>query len=512
LASTGPSMQGERPEGNQRLLSGTHYLRNALEATAELREANLATLLEAEVDAIVLVDVGGFAEGEAEELRAWVEAGGLLVRFAGPALAAATEERRYGFNNASDPLLPVQLRPGGRDLGGAMSWGAPQRLSPFPEGSPFAGLEAPEDARIAKQVLAEPDIDLPARTWASLSDGAPLVTSEMFGEGRIVLFHTTADPRWSTLPLSGLFLEMLDRIVKFGTGGSAAEAPTTGLWSPIALIGADGALREAPDTAAVRAHNLLLSGAELVAAPAPPQGTIVETLGERRETPLKPWLLALALGLFVIDAIAAFALAGKLRAPIGAALIIMAGLAVQPSPAFAQEEDDQAVLAALEGALGYVITGDKKTDEIAEAGMFGLTRALTERTSVEPADPVGVNLETDELAVFPLIYWAIAQNQPRPSSDAIARLNEFMRRGGMLLIDTRDQNLAIGRAETPGISALRRLTEGLDLPPLSPIPEGHVLRRSFFLLDEFRGRWDGGEVWVEAAPPEDLAEAPFVAG
>jgi len=357
-----------------------------------------------------------------------------------------------------------------------------------------------------------------------------------------VLFHTTADPRWSTLPLSGLFLEMLDRIVKFGTGGSAAEAPTTGLWSPIALIGADGALREAPDTAsaveaeilgagasaaappgvyravsgegegAVRAHNLLLSGDELVAAPAPPQGTIVETLGERRETPLKPWLLALALGLFVIDAIAAFALAGKLRAPIGAALIVMAGFAVQPSPAFAQEEDDQAVLAALEGALGYVITGDKKTDEIAEAGMFGLTRALTERTSVEPADPVGVNLETDELAVFPLIYWAIAQNQPRPSSDAIARLNEFMRRGGMLLIDTRDQNLAIGRAETPGISALRRLTEGLDLPPLSPIPEGHVLRRSFFLLDEFRGRWDGGEVWVEAAPPEDLAEVATAGG
>lgn len=531
-------VSGERPEGNQRLLSGSHYLRNALEDRAELREGPIADLLEAQIDALVLVDVGSFPDEEAAALRTWVEAGGLLVRFAGPALAATAEERRFDFNAASDPLLPVRLRPGGRDLGGAMSWGEPQRIAPFPETSPFFGLPQPEDARISKQVLAEPDIDLPARTWASLTDGAPMVTSEQVGEGRIVLFHTTADPRWSTLPLSGLFIEMLDRIVKFGTGGDGGQSESTGFWAPVSLIAADGRLLPASDAAAsvdgallgigasvdappgvyravggvgegaIRAHNLLPEEASLTAAPPAPEGAIVETLGVQRETSLKPLLLALALALFAIDAIAAFALAGKLRGAVAAAVLLGFASMAAPQPAFAQSEksDEQAIRAALDGALGFVITGDAKNDEIARAGLFGLTRAMIERTSVEPADPVGVNLEADELSVYPMIYWAVSEKQPRPSSEAMAKLNEFMRRGGMLVIDTRDQNLALG-GDTPGTRALRRLTAGLDLPPLSPVPEGHVLHRSFFLLDEFPGRWRGGDVWVEASPPEDIAEA-----
>jgi hypothetical protein len=169
-------------------------------------------------------------------------------------------------------------------------------------------------------------------------------------------------------------------------------------------------------------------------------------------------------------------------------------------------DEEQALRAALDGALGYVITGDPKTDDVAKAGLYGLTRILIERTSVEPAEPEGVNLETDELAVYPLLYWAISESQPRPSDEAIASLNDYMRRGGMLVIDTRDRNLALGSGDTPGTRALRRLTAGLDLPPLSPVPEGHVLHRTFFLLDEFPGRWRGGKVWVEAAPPEDIEE------
>jgi len=417
-----------------------------------------------------------------------------------------------------------------------MSWGEPQRIASWGEGSPFEGLATPEDARVTRQVLAEPDIDLPTRTWASLTDGAPLITSDRRGDGRIVLFHTSADPRWSTIPLSGLFVQMLDRIVKFGVGGGAqANVAATGLWAPVSLIGADGALREAPTDArtiageligmgagvdappglyravggaeagAIRAHNLLPPDATLTAAPAPPAGAMLETLGMRKETELKPWFLAAALALLMIDAIAALFLAGKLRGAVAAAVVAVLALGMA-DPAKATEAEDQAVRAALNGALGYIVTGDPKTDDVARAGLYGLTRALIERTSVEPAEPEGVNIEVDELAVYPLLYWAVSESQPIPSDIAIAALNEYMRRGGMLVIDTRDRNLALASGDTPGTRALRRLTAGLDLPPLSPVPEGHVMHRSFFLLDEFPGRWNGGKVWVEAAPPEDMEE------
>ena len=48
---------------------------------------------------------------------------------------------------------------------------------------------------------------------------------------------------------------------------------------------------------------------------------------------------------------------------------------------------------------------------------------------------------------------------------------------------------------------LRRLTAGINIPPLVPVPPDHVLTKSFYLMHEFPGRWNGGTLWVE--PAED---------
>ncbi len=69
-----------------------------------------------------------------------------------------------------------------------------------------------------RQVLAEPSADLAAHTWAALADGTPLVTQATRGAGRIVLFHVTANADWSNLSLSGLFVDMLRRLVALSAG------------------------------------------------------------------------------------------------------------------------------------------------------------------------------------------------------------------------------------------------------------------------------------------------------
>ncbi len=122
--------------------------------------------------------------------------------------------------------MPVKLLGGDRQLGGALSWSEPAGLAPFPAASPFAGLEVADDVRVNRQVLAEPSADLAAHTWAALADGTPLVTEATRGAGRIVLFHVTANADWSNLPLSGLMVNMLRRLVALSVG-VATEAGHT---------------------------------------------------------------------------------------------------------------------------------------------------------------------------------------------------------------------------------------------------------------------------------------------
>ena len=167
--------------------------------------------IEQRLPMLILADVGNVAEAR-ERLTKWIEDGGVLVRFAGPRLAAGRRRPRAG---AAAPRRPRARRQRCR-------WDQPQQLAAFSRESPFFGMAVPNDVTVSRQVLAEPDATLTERTWATLADGTPLVTAQRRGKGLIVLFHVTADTRWSDLPLSGAFVEMLKRIVSLA-GSIAAD-------------------------------------------------------------------------------------------------------------------------------------------------------------------------------------------------------------------------------------------------------------------------------------------------
>ena len=193
-------ISGETSEEAQPLLSPLYYIKKALKPYSELTQADsrntslaTTTLLKRNVSTLILADIGRLDLKTAARLEDWIERGGLLVRFAGPRLEQGT-----------DDLLPVQLRQGGRALGGALSWSKPQKLSPFEENSPFFGLELPKDVSVRRQVLADPSqIGDNTLVWARLEDGTPLVTAKKMQRGLLVLFHVTANSNWSDLPHSG---------------------------------------------------------------------------------------------------------------------------------------------------------------------------------------------------------------------------------------------------------------------------------------------------------------------
>jgi len=532
------------------LTSASHYLHQALIPWAEPREAALDDLLADPPPVIVLADQGDFTEGERAALTEWLEAGGLLIRFAGPRLAAAVGEGGLGAGAvAEDPLLPVRLRRGGRVLGGALAWGSPKTLGPFDPQGPFRRLTAPGEVQIRTQVLAEPSPDLAGKVWATLADGTPLVTAAQRGQGHVVLFHVPADPEWSSLPLSGLFVEMLGRLVALAPG-RAPEVPTAEelagtLWRGTLMLGADGATQPAsglgepvpgerlageggaakagPDlppglyrradsgaraagAAEAVVVNLFAEGDALAPFPPAPAGAIVETLGGPEARRLGAELIALAVLLGATDLLATLWLSGRLARrrfrPAAAGLVLAAVLAPIPR-AEAQMPIDRAIAATAETTLGYVITGDPRVDRISERAMVGLGNALTARSAVEPGPPMGVDPEKDELSLFPVLYWPLTGNR-LPSEAALEHLSRYLSTGGMLVIDTQDGATGFGSASAV---QMRQIARVLNLPPLAPVDQDHVLSRSFYLLAAFPGRWRGNRVWAEAPPPGEKQRA-----
>ena len=192
-------------------------LRRALAPFTELREGDIATLLQRDLSVLILADRPLPAGPERDALTQWVREG-----------RPADPLRRPAHGRGNRSARPIRccrckLLGGDRQLGGAMSWSEPAGLAPFPSGSPFAGLPVTDEVTVTRQVLAEPSADLAAHTWATLADGTPLVTEATKGAGRIVLFHVTANADWSNLPLSGLFVDMLRRLVALSVGVAAAE-------------------------------------------------------------------------------------------------------------------------------------------------------------------------------------------------------------------------------------------------------------------------------------------------
>ncbi|MCJ8519381.1 hypothetical protein ABID21_002402 [Pseudorhizobium tarimense] len=532
---------GDSGSDFQPLLQPLYYISRALQPYADLIEPTTADLavsipqiLQSNPSAMVMADVGRLPAEVYEPLEQWISRGGTLIRFAGPRLAAAP---------ADDPLVPVVLRQGERALGGAMSWSDPQSLAPFPPTGPFNGLPPADDITIARQVLAEPTPDLAERTWASLEDGTPLVTTREQENGRIVLFHTSAEATWSNMPLSGTFVEMLRRLVQMARAGGAASAANgaegAAVLPPYRLLTADGSLTtetgiakpiaiEAGETPVAAfdhppglygtedgftAVNLLAPGTELQPfdASAADMNVAREGLIGEEARSLRPFLFAAAFALILLDSLIVLFMNGAFSrlprpsqsATAGIAAIAALTLVLQPGLSQAQDAKagDEVIMDRLDTThLAYVVTGEDEVDRISEQGLQGLTQFLTYRTTLEPGEPVGVDIATDELSFYPIIYWPISADAPMPSPAAISRIDAYMRNGGTVLFDTRDQfsSLDNSGATTPNGERLQAILANIDIPPLEPTPEDHVLARSFYLLNDFPGRYAGSPLWVEA--------------
>jgi hypothetical protein len=529
---------GATSDVSQPLLAPSYYLKRALQPFADIVEwrdssSDPIVALQAEKPSVlVLADMTVASGPEHDAIAQFLDHGGVLLRFAGTRFAAG-----------DDDLTPTDLRRGARSLSGALSWERPKHIATFEQGSFFSGLAAPAEVAVSRQVLAEPEPGLAEKTWARLADGTPLVTAAHRGKGLIVLFHVTADTTWSNLPLSGLFVDMLRRIVEQANAVAASDVngrtkETQANRAPWRTLNGFGALEPPPAQAepisddfagpgdavhlpgfygpkeSLMAVNAMAAGQSLARADYGPLTVREGALAVAPPIDLRRWLLVAALILFIIDAVASMWLSrGKAlhrRAALAAAVAVGLALGGYPAPPPAHAAEATAQISrkdmdsALSARLAYVSTGDAAIDETSKEGLATLTRVLALRTSAELAEPIALNPARDELAFYPLIYWPVVAGEPQPSPEARARLAAYMKNGGTVVFDTRDALAARpDGAPTPEGLWLRSLLKGVDVPQLEPIPRDHVLTKTFYLLDRIVGRTMVGQTWIEALPPPD---------
>jgi len=328
------------------------------------------------------------------------------------------------------------------------------------------------------------------------------------------------------------FVELLRRTVALSRGVSGAQGEEA--LPPIRTLDGFGRLAAPPATALAlaagevgsgpvgprhppgyygsdgsrRAHNLATALADFAAFGETPGGVARKSYARSQELDLGPWLLVAALLLGLADLAVSLVLRGlawRQGARAATAVIgglLLAGALAQPEAraqsAQSLDPEQFALEATRETRLAYVRTGVPAVDEVSRAGLFGLTRMLQLRTSVEAGAPLGIDPDRDEVLFFPLLYWPVAPEQRSLGEQGRRRIERYLGTGGTILFDLREPGSAVqlfGRSSR-GSQALQRLTEGLEIPPLEPVPPDHVLTKSFYLMQDFPGRFAGGTLWI----------------
>ncbi|MEC8164734.1 MAG: hypothetical protein VX079_09235, partial [Pseudomonadota bacterium] len=394
------------------LLSEVFFIERALSPFSEIFRQSIAKLTAAGCSVIVLPDGEKLETGDQAKLDAWIRRGGIVLRFAGPQLAASK----------NDNFTPVPLRRGGRTLGGALLWSEPAELAPFPESSPFYGIEIPKDVTITRQVLAQPSLDLNAKSWARLTDGTPLITAEQRGEGWLVLVHTTASTEWSNLSLSGLFVEMLRRVVWLNRrvdilgektqplppyellDGFGALTPPYGLATAIDLqrldqlsVGPKSPPGYYGSSEVLHAVNLAPLLGDLAPLADLPGGVGRRDYSVAPEHDLGPWFLMGALLLLLLETVATLTYRGLLpniwtlrrhAAALPIIAVVFGISAFVTVDAWAQDQENRtpesfALEATSSTRLAYIVTGVSEVDETSRAGLSGLSNIVRRRTAAE---------------------------------------------------------------------------------------------------------------------------------
>lgn len=189
------------------------YLQSALAAggdlpfTFDVRGAGAVDPNAVGAHALVILNDAGLAPGAlSESVERFVESGGRLVIAAGPHTNPESFNRAFGRVAPATLTEAVQL-PRGESVAMTAVKSSHPVFEVFNEGGRLPA------ARVYGYQRAEPRAG--ASVLASFEDGSPALVESGAGAGRVLMYNSTLGMAWSDLPLSPVYLPLVQQMVRY---------------------------------------------------------------------------------------------------------------------------------------------------------------------------------------------------------------------------------------------------------------------------------------------------------
>ena len=188
--------------------------------TSPLDALETATLSQYEL--IFLSNVAQLTPRAAQNLRDYVNQGGALIVFPGPATDAASYDNDPAFSLLLPAKLgPAQGPPAGQAFLGWQSKGYEHPLTSLwnePDSGTLGGVRVTKYFPLTVKDAIAGSAAAPS-VVVKYADGEPAVVEQSVGKGKVILFSSTATTAWTTLPIHPAFVPLLIRLISYATNG-----------------------------------------------------------------------------------------------------------------------------------------------------------------------------------------------------------------------------------------------------------------------------------------------------
>jgi hypothetical protein len=167
---------------------------------------------------VIINDATGISEALAAAIKSFVERGGGLI------IAAARHTDTSWLTRTLGSILPAKL---GEALKGRGEFALLSQVkTDHPILSLFAQSGRLTSTRVYSYRRSEPGEK--ASVIAALDDGSPLMIEGIAGNGKVILITTSLDTSWNDLPLTPMFLPLINRMLDYLSGHEDAALLSVG--------------------------------------------------------------------------------------------------------------------------------------------------------------------------------------------------------------------------------------------------------------------------------------------